>query len=89
MAAHRNEHFENMAISLDGETYEGCSFKACVFRYRGSKPVVLNRCQIESDCTLDLTAEAANTAGVLSALCKTPMRERTLRYVGISLEEQS
>jgi hypothetical protein len=39
--------FENTDVEVDGNTYEGCTFKHCTFVYRGGPPPMFVHCSVE------------------------------------------
>lgn len=44
MATHVNEEFTNVTVPLDGEEFRDCTFRNCLFVYRGGPPPTLDNC---------------------------------------------
>jgi hypothetical protein len=64
--------FQNQVLPIDGQEYERCHFKDCVFTYHGAQHFLIDGGDMDG-CRLEVHGEAANTIAALAALCKTPL----------------
>jgi hypothetical protein len=87
MATQAGKSFEGTQVELDGEQYTNCTFTDCVFVYKGTSRVVLDKCTIDPSCRFLPQAEAANTMVTLSGLLKTPLRGHLLSSLGLHLSQ--
>ena len=61
--------FQNQVLPIDGQEYERCHFKDCVFTYHGAQHFLIDGGDMDG-CRLEVHGEAANTIAALAALCK-------------------
>jgi uncharacterized protein YjbI with pentapeptide repeats len=66
MIAH-NKEFKDIAISLDGSSFYGCTFRRCKMTYSGLLPVTLEKSTFDN-CEWAFDGAAMNTANLLKAL---------------------
>ncbi len=67
MANFENEQFTNEAISLDGNTYKGCTFTDCELLIGASAPFSLANNDV-TNCRWTFTGAAALTMTILASL---------------------
>jgi hypothetical protein len=80
----RNQTFENLAISLDGGSFYGCTFNKCRLQFSGLLPVHLEGGNKFENCKWEFAGPASTTIGLMSALYKAGARdliEATLRVI--------
>lgn len=62
-----NQTFENTDVTLDGVTYEKCTFQGCRLMYHGSSGPDLRECTF-TDCAWGVFGAAQNTLNFLMGL---------------------
>src|SRR5687767_12151499 len=72
-------------VEVDGNTYQGCSFKNCMFVYRGGPPPRFSHCSFDNP-NFRFADAAANTLDFMTALFHSPFRknmEQTFKNIRI------
>ena len=64
----KNKKFRNTFISLDGGTFEKCTFEKCKMIYSGYLPVSLIHCTYGPDLEWSFDGPAANTIAFMRGL---------------------
>ena len=59
--------FKNIQVQLDGSTFRGCTFEACILLFSGLMPVSLDNNSF-NDCRWEFTGSAALAVGFMTAL---------------------
>ena len=67
MAEHRDEHFAECPIPLDGDTFTNCVFERCDLVYSGGAVPTLTNCQF-ADCTWRYTDAALRTVQTIATI---------------------
>ena len=74
------QKFQNQILPLDGQEYERCDFRDCVFTYSGAQHFLLDDGTMDG-CRLEVHGAAANTLVALAELCKTPLADSVKRLL--------